>query len=232
MVKPPSKWPLAPLISGSLGVLISFSAGAYALLFVLLVLQLPRFLLNIKKRRTLLILTLFTVLALSSITVLGPLLWEVVVSRFSPGELLLESSARDRLVGSWELAAAALRRFPLAGVGLGNLETFFGDIAGELQWKMNPTGKVASAFAYVLGGTGIIGTLLFLYAVWQTCSIASHLYGTLVYMTTFWLSFLLLWNFLLAVPFWLFLVLGISILPSQKKGQYDRLAVRGRTRCQ
>ena len=211
-IKPPNKWPLAPLIFGSLAIAVSFSAGAYALLGVLCIFQLPRIIRNMRRRRLWCLVFIFCGLGL----IFGAVIQEVVVMRFDPSTLISEGSGRDRLVGSWEMAFTALREFSFAGVGLGNLDLFYEHVRGELKWKANPRGMVASAFAYVLATTGIIGILAFLYAVWKTYCKARRQYSVLVYMAVFWLTFLLLWNMVLSVAFWLFLILGTTVLPLQQ----------------
>jgi O-antigen ligase len=75
-----------------------------------------------------------------------------------------DSSARLRVIGSWDLAVLLARKHPLTGVGLGNFDVRVRQVA-----RLVPGGHMVgdhvqgwNATAYVLATTGAVGLLLFL----------------------------------------------------------------------
>ena len=77
-----------------------------------------------------------------------------------------DSSARLRVIGSWDLAVLLAREHPLTGVGLGNFDVRVRQVA-----PLVPGGHMVdrhvqgwNAAAYVMATTGAIGLLLFLLA--------------------------------------------------------------------
>jgi len=221
VIQPPKKWPIGTIAIGILAILVSFSAGAFVMIIVLFLLQLPRVIGKImasRRTRSMVLALLFLGLVVV-VTPARTVIRDIVVERLSPSSLIEEGSFRDRLLGSWELSTAAVRQSPVIGVGLGNLEPFHKNIAEELKYKAQGSDTITSTFAWVLGTTGVIGMILFLYPVLQTFRKTWHRYGLMVYFTVFWLWFILLSGMFLAVPFWLFLTLGLSILPMHENAQ-------------
>ena len=79
-----------------------------------------------------------------------------------------DSSARLRVVGSWDLAVLLAREHPVTGVGLGNFDVRVTQIA-----PLTPGGHMVdhnvqgwNALAYVLATTGAVGLVLFVLLVY------------------------------------------------------------------
>lgn len=74
-----------------------------------------------------------------------------------------DSSARMRVIGSWDLALLLAREHPVTGVGLGNFDVRMPRVAPLVPGGHMVDAKVQgwNAFAYVLATTGAVGLLLF-----------------------------------------------------------------------
>lgn len=79
-----------------------------------------------------------------------------------------DSSARMRVIGSWDLALLLAREHPLSGVGLGNFDVRVAQVAPLVPGGHMVDKRVQgwNAAGYVLATTGAIGLLLFALALY------------------------------------------------------------------
>lgn len=164
LLAPRTKPPLVPAALVAIAAVLTFSLSAYALLLPVLALYALRLLRAGGRSRW----TWAALAVLIGVACLPPVSRTLHRSIVVRSQRILEgradSSARLRVLGSWDLALLLARRHPLTGVGLGNFDVRVREVA-----PLVPGGHLVdegvqgwNALAYVLATTGAIGLLLFL----------------------------------------------------------------------
>lgn len=144
--------------------LLTFSLAGYALLLPVLALFGLRLLRTPGKRRRWVWAAAAVLLAVAALPPVARTLRRSIVVR---SQRILEgradSSARLRVIGSWDLAVLLARGHPATGVGLGNFDVRVTEVS-----PLTPGGHMIddrvqgwNALAYVLATTGGIGLVLF-----------------------------------------------------------------------
>lgn len=139
-------------------------------------------------------------LLIFGVTPLGGFIQDGIGNRLSRVAQGQDTSAVERLIGSWEFPLSVAGFSPVFGGGLGNLETFYPEVSSTLQYKVLDNGNVTNILAYIFGALGPMGLALFLLLLIKL--MAKNLSLGLVFL----LAMFTTGNFLDA-PFWLFLSL-------------------------
>jgi hypothetical protein len=148
---------------------LTFSLAGYALLLPVLALFGLRLLRAAGSQRRWAAGILAALLAVAALPPVARTLQRSIVVR---SQRILEgradSSARLRVVGSWDLAVLLAREHPVAGVGLGNFDVRVTQVAPLTPGGHMIDGHVQgwNALAYVLATTGTVGLLLFILLVY------------------------------------------------------------------
>jgi O-Antigen ligase len=148
---------------------LTFSLAGYALLLPVLALFALRLLRASRHQRRWAAGILVALLAVAALPPVARTLKRSIVVR---SQRILEgradSSARLRVVGSWDLALLLAREHPVTGVGLGNFDVRVTQVA-----PLTPGGHMIdhnvqgwNALAYVLATTGTVGLVLFVLLVY------------------------------------------------------------------
>ncbi|MET0555236.1 MAG: hypothetical protein ABW221_19495 [Vicinamibacteria bacterium] len=144
---------------------LTFSLAGYALLLPVLALFGLRLLWSSPHQRRWAAGVLLALLAVAALPPVARTLQRSIVVR---SQRILEgradSSARLRVLGSWDLALLLAQQHPLTGVGLGNFDVRVTQVAPMMPGGHMVDGKVQgwNALAYVLATTGAVGLVLFL----------------------------------------------------------------------
>lgn len=172
LLRRPAPLPGAAEALVALGALASFSLAAYALLGLVALLfgaGLARAGRGALRRRA--GLGLLALALLASLPPLGPTLRRAVLGRVEKiAQGGLDSSASLRVSGGWALAGAMAAAHPVTGVGLGHFDLSVGAWRETLPDAHLLGGGVIqgwNALAYVLGTTGLLGLLAFVYLCWR-----------------------------------------------------------------
>lgn len=162
-----SRPPLALAAIIAVAAVLTFSLSAYALLLPVLALFGWRLLRATGSRNRWVWVAAAVLLAVACLPPVSRTLHRSIVVR---SQRILEgradSSARMRVIGSWDLAVLLARQHPLTGVGLGNFDVRVRQIAPLVPGGHMLDGHVQgwNAAAYVMATTGAVGLLLFLIA--------------------------------------------------------------------
>jgi hypothetical protein len=165
LLAPRGRPPLGLAALVALAAVLTFSLAAYALLLPVLALFAWRLWRAAGVRSRWAWAAAFVLVAVACLPPVARTLHRSIVVR---SQRILEgradSSARLRVIGSWDLAVLLARHHPLTGVGLGNF-----DVRVSQAAPLVPGGHLVdehvqgwNASAYVVATTGAVGLLLFL----------------------------------------------------------------------
>lgn len=157
----------------ALAAVLTFSLAGYALLLAVLALFGLRLLGSASPQRRWAAGVLLALLALAALPPVAKTIQRSIVVR---SQRILEgradSSARLRVIGSWDLAVLLARERPVSGVGLGNFDVRVNEVS-----PLTPGGHMIdrsvqgwNALAYVLATTGAVGLVLFVLLVYVALS--------------------------------------------------------------
>jgi hypothetical protein len=192
---------LAALVA--VAAVLTFSLAGYALLLPVLALFALRLVRSSRHQRRWAAGLLVALLAVAALPPVARTLKRSIVVR---SQRILEgradSSARLRVLGSWDLALLLAREHPVVGVGLGNFDVRVTQVAPMTPGGHMIDGRVQgwNALAYVLATTGAVGLVLFVLLLYVALSPQPAL--AVVFLLSMFAD-----GTVLGPAFWVFLVL-------------------------